>query len=124
MSDFRAGNYMPTRNSQNRTHMFYGVFNTPDNSIDGSAVCAFTYDDIEAAFQGKFKGQETATSNWLSIPLDKTPQPHPANTCISDSKSLSDDTLRFILEHPLMDSAIGARGGAPVLMQTMAKYVL
>lgn len=120
-SDFNSGNFMPTESNENRTKMFYGVFNTPDNSIEGSAVCAFTYDAVKNAFHGKFKGQETATSNWLSIPLDKAVSPHPATTCNSDSQSLPDKNMRFILEHPLMDTAVGAMGGAPVFMQTMAK---
>lgn len=49
--------------------MIYGVFQTPHNSIPGSAVCAFDFDDIEAAFEGRFKAQKDSTSNWLPIPL-------------------------------------------------------
>lgn len=98
--------------------MIYGVFNTPENSIQGSAVCAFTLDDVQRAFNGKFKGQTTASHNWLSIPFDKTPNPHPAQSCVNDSKNLSNDVLEFIKGHPLMDMAVPAAGGAPVLMQT------
>ena len=112
---------MPTDNNQNRTRMFYGVFNTPENSIEGSAVCAFTYDAVESAFHGKFKGQKTAQSNWLSIPLDKAVSPHPAASCDIDNKKESVQYNSFISAHPLMDTAIGAMGGAPVFMQTMAK---
>ena len=33
--------------------LIYGVFNTPPNSIGGSAVCAFRIKDITAAFAGQ-----------------------------------------------------------------------
>lgn len=119
-SKFGDGNYMPTKDSHNRTKMVYGVFNTPDNSIQGSAICAFTLDDIERAFQGKFKDQQTAIHNWLSVPMDKTPTPHPAAVCTNDSKAISDQTLTFIHKHSLMDAAVGAVGGEPVLIQTLS----
>lgn len=98
--------------------MIYGVFNTPENSIQGSAVCAFTLEDIQKVFTGKFKGQTTATHNWLSIPWDQTPSPSPAQSCANDSKKLSNTALEFIKSHPLMDMAVPAAGGAPILVQT------
>ncbi|KAL4228059.1 Sema domain [Mactra antiquata] len=117
-SSFSQGNYMPTKDNHNRTQMFYGVFNTPDNSIQGSAVCAYVFDDVHKAFEGPFKGQRTAQHNWLRYPLDQTPSPHPAQHCVNDSKTLPDDTLKFIREHPLMDTAIAPSGGTPILIQT------
>ena len=36
--------------------VLYGVFNTPDNSIAGSAICAFRLSDITETFEiGPFK---------------------------------------------------------------------
>jgi len=120
-SDFQLGNYMPTGLPENRTKMIYGVFNTPDNSIHGSAICAFTRSDILNSFHGKFKGQESSSHNWLPVPESKAPVPHPAKSCVNNSKTLSYDTVEFIRNHPLMDGAVNPAGGAPVLTQTNSK---
>lgn len=42
----------------------YATFTTPENSIHGSAVCAFNLTSIDAAFAGQFKHQDTPTSTW------------------------------------------------------------
>lgn len=117
-SEFGTGNYMSTNDPSNRTGLFYGVFNTPDNSIHGSAVCVFTYDDIIAAFHGRFKGQQSIIHNWLPIPVKDEPKPHPFETCMNDSKSIPEKTLEFMKEHPFMDSAVNTMGGAPILIDT------
>ena len=122
-SNFSFGSYKPQIDPSQRKNMFYGVFSTPENSIQGSAICAFTLEDIQKAFTGKFKGQATAHHNWLSIPCDKTPTPHPATSCVEDSKKLPNSALEFIKSHPLMDTAVPAAGGAPILMQTNEKWV-
>ena len=75
------GNYMSTKDSANRTDMFYAVFRTPDNSMRASAVCAFQLSDIVKTFQGRFKGQDGPFHNWLTVPVTETPHPHPA-TCV------------------------------------------
>lgn len=55
--------------------LIYGVFTTPDNSIAGSAVCSFRLSEIQAAFNGDFKGQQNANSNWLPIRDTNLPDP-------------------------------------------------
>ena len=111
------GNYMPTRIPSNRTRMFYGVFNTPENSIWGSAVCAYTYNDVVKAFQGRLKGQQTADHHWKPISKDKMPDIHPSS-CPDDSTRLPDKVVDLVRSYPLMDSSINPVGGAPVLMLT------
>ena len=37
--------------------LIYGVFTTPENSMAGSAVCAFRLSDIHKSFNGQFKSQ-------------------------------------------------------------------
>ena len=111
---------MPTSEPEKRTRMFYGVFNTPENSIWGSAVCAFTYNEVVKAFQGPYKGQETAHHKWKQISKEKTPVPHPS-ACPDDSKRLPDKTIEFVRSYPLMDSPVNPAGGAPVLMLTNQK---
>ena len=54
-------------------HVVYGVFTTPANSLGASAICAFRLDDMKAAFDGQFKGQEDASANWLPIANSKVP---------------------------------------------------
>lgn len=45
----------------------YGTFTTPPNSISGSAVCAFSMQDIADTFEGTFKEQSAINSNWLPV---------------------------------------------------------
>ncbi|KAK7116207.1 semaphorin-1A-like isoform X2 [Littorina saxatilis] len=116
-SEVGKGNYRPTYDSGDRSDMVYGVFNTPQNSIHGSAICAFRYSDIIRTFEGRFKGQKSFWHNWLTVPWDDTPQPHPQE-CSNSSRKLPDNTLNFIKNHPLMNSAVPASGGAPLLVHT------
>ena len=44
-------------------------------SITGSAVCAFYMDDIEKAFNGKFKEQRNSESAWSPVPEEQVPKP-------------------------------------------------
>ncbi|GFO13575.1 semaphorin [Plakobranchus ocellatus] len=116
-SDLGQGNFKPTKDSGDRYDMIYGVFNTPQNSIRGSAVCAFRHTDISQVFKERFKGQESPRHNWLPIPWDETPVTHPEQ-CTKNSHRISDDTWRFTKNHPLMDRAVNPTGGAPVLVFT------
>ena len=47
--------------------LIYGTFTTPPNSISGSAVCAFSMQDIADTFEGTFKEQNAINSNWLPV---------------------------------------------------------
>lgn len=110
---------MSTSDAANRTNMFYAVFSTPQNSIRGSAVCAFRYSDVLKAFHGKFKAQAATDSNWLPVTYADTPIPHPAEKCANNSKNIGNSHLNFIKSHPLMDMAVPAAGGAPLLINLM-----
>ena len=55
--------------------MIYAVFTTPRNSISANAICAFRLRDLLDTFEGAFKEQETANSNWLPVPKIKEPIP-------------------------------------------------
>ncbi|XP_061172628.1 semaphorin-1A-like isoform X2 [Saccostrea echinata] len=114
-SEMGQGNYMSTDRSDNRTDMFYAVFRTPENSIQGSAVCAFKLSDIEKTFKGKFKGQESTYHNWLPVSHPKPDRnPHPS-TCVNDSYQISEPMLNFIKSHTLMDEAVPSAGGSPII---------
>lgn len=103
------------------SQIIYGVFTTPTNSLGASAICAFRLDDIKAAFDGQFKGQDDANANWLPVPNSKVPDPRPGR-CVNDSRSLPDQTLNFVRDHTLMDQAVPSFWGQPLLVQSSFKF--
>lgn len=107
--------------ANNEESLVYGVFTTPLNSLSGSAICAFRVKDIVATFDGPFKGQETTNSNWLPIPGGKVPDPRPGQ-CVNDSRTLPDFPLNFIKSHTLMDQAVPAFWGSPLVIHTSIQY--
>lgn len=81
-----------------REQMIYATFNTPDNSIYGSAVCSFNISSIHKAFNGPFKHQANPKSTW-----EKHTNSHTHFQCDmqSDAQHLL-DSERF----QLMDQAV------------------
>ncbi|BFZ01985.1 hypothetical protein BsWGS_05024 [Bradybaena similaris] len=116
-TEFGQGNHRPTSDSRHRADMVYGVFNTPDNAISGSAVCAFRYSDIENTFSGRFKHRDSYLHNWQAVRWDATPNRHPA-LCAAQGDQLPHDYISFARTHPLMDKAVPAAGGMPMLVRT------
>ena len=97
--------------------MVFGIFNTPDNSIPGSAVCSFRMSDIQESFEGAFKAQSHVNSNWL--PLDDRELPkHRPGTCHNDSRSLDEEHLNFLKENMLMDKAVPSSIHLPHYIKT------
>ncbi|XP_051776632.1 sema domain, transmembrane domain (TM), and cytoplasmic domain, (semaphorin) 6D, like isoform X2 [Erpetoichthys calabaricus] len=108
-----------------------GVFTTQLNSIPGSAVCAFSMNDIEKVFSSRFKEQKTPDSVWTAVPEDKVPKPRPgccAGHGLAETYKTSiefpDETLAFIKSHPLMDSAIPSVREEPWFTKTRVRYRL
>ncbi|XP_064312460.1 semaphorin-6D isoform X7 [Phalacrocorax carbo] len=115
----------------NGVPMVVGVFTTQLNSIPGSAVCAFSMDDIEKVFKGRFKEQKTPDSVWTAVPEDKVPKPRPgccAKHGLAEAYKTSidfpDETLSFIKSHPLMDSAVPSVTEEPWFTKTRVRYRL
>uniref|UniRef100_A0A3B3TH26 Semaphorin 6D n=1 Tax=Paramormyrops kingsleyae TaxID=1676925 RepID=A0A3B3TH26_9TELE len=115
----------------NGTPSVVGVFTTQLNSIPGSAVCAFSMEDIEKAFRGRFKEQKTPDSVWTAVPEEKLPRPRPgccAGQGLAEAYKTSidfpDETLLFIKSHPLMDSAVPSLGEEPWFTKTRVRYRL
>ncbi|ELU06726.1 hypothetical protein CAPTEDRAFT_179561 [Capitella teleta] len=121
-SDIGKGNVIPSVVLSDRETMIYAVFTTPQNSIGGSAVCAFRFSDVLKTFEGPFKEQKSASSNWLPVKESEHPIPHPAKTCINDSYNIQSSHLNFIKTHPLMDKAVPTFGGAPILYSASFNY--
>ncbi|XP_059060921.1 semaphorin-1A isoform X1 [Achroia grisella] len=101
--------------------LIYGTFTTPPNSISGSAVCAFSMQDIADTFEGTFKEQSAINANWLPVNSAKVPEPRPG-TCHNDSRQLPDPTLNFIKAHALMDESVPAFFGEPIVIRTSFHY--
>ncbi|XP_059610315.1 semaphorin-1A [Phlebotomus argentipes] len=108
----------------NEEDVMYGVFTTPPNAIEGSAVCSFRMSDILEAFEGPFKAQKDSRSNWLPVPAGVTPIDPRPGTCVDDSRTLPSATVNFVKTHPLMDRAVPSQKGRPVLVTTGAKMLL
>ncbi|XP_051162888.1 semaphorin-1A isoform X3 [Leptopilina boulardi] len=101
--------------------LIYGAFTTPVNSISGSAVCAFSLQDIADTFEGNFKEQSALNSNWLPVQGSKVPDPRPGQ-CVNDSRTLPDLTLNFIKSHSLMDESVPSFFGQPIVIRTNFHY--
>ncbi|XP_025160638.1 semaphorin-1A [Harpegnathos saltator] len=101
--------------------LVYGVFTTPVNSIGGSAICAFSMNNILEVFQGAFKEQETINSNWLRVLPERVPEPRPG-ACVNDSRTLPDITVNFVKAHPLMDDAVQSYFALPVITKISFNY--
>ncbi|RLU25323.1 hypothetical protein DMN91_001479 [Ooceraea biroi] len=101
--------------------LIYGTFTTPVNSISGSAVCAFSLQDIADTFAGNFKEQSAMNSNWLPVQDTKVPDPRPGQ-CTNDSRTLPDLTLNFINTHSLMDESVPSFFGQPIVIRTSFHY--
>lgn len=121
-SDLGEGNLFPTLVYGDRVPMVYALFSTPRNSLRGTAVCAYKFSEIVSVFEGAYKEQRTAYSNWLPVRESDVPEPHPAKSCPNDSQILSDQTLNFIKSHPLMDKSVPAFGGQPIIVQTSLSF--
>lgn len=99
------------------SRLVYAVFTTPRNSIGGNAICAFRIRDLMDTFEGAFKEQETANSNWLPVPKIKEPNPRPGR-CSLDSATLPESSLSFVKSHSIMDEAVPAFfGGRPLFVK-------
>ena len=99
------------------SRLVYAVFTTPKNSISANAICAFRLRDLLDTFEGAFKEQETANSNWMPVPKIKEPSPRPGR-CSDDSKALPETTLSFVKGHSIMDEAVPSFfGGRPLFVR-------
>ncbi|CAB3359363.1 Hypothetical predicted protein [Cloeon dipterum] len=115
-SDVIEGEYGGAANQ-----LVYGVFTTPSNSISGSAVCAFSMQDVMQSFEGQFKEQETMNANWLAVQTQKVPEPRPGG-CVNDSRTLPDLTVNFVKNHALMDKPVPSFFGQPVVIRVSMQY--
>ncbi|EGT38378.1 hypothetical protein CAEBREN_28508 [Caenorhabditis brenneri] len=100
----------------NNDHVVYTVFSTPDSDVRMSAVCKFSMKKIREEFDnGTFKHQNNAQSMWMAFNRNEVPKPRPGS-CTPDSTKLPENTVSFILHHPLLHRPIPAVS-APLLVE-------
>ena len=104
--------------AEDGSRLVYGVFNTPDAAIRGSAVCAFRLEDIADLFQtSPFKSQSSPLSKWLPVHPSKVPQPRPS-ACSDATRQMSDEAVNFVIDNPLMDQTVPNAFPSPVVTHT------
>ncbi|XP_054162588.1 semaphorin-5A-like [Oppia nitens] len=97
----------------------YATFNTPENSIHGSAVCAYRIDAVLTAFHGLFKQQKSTDSMWQSSQADKD-----TFECQAFNKNQSEwhQMQRLNSQFQLMDSAVQSVNGRPYVIETNKRF--
>ncbi|CAI2293020.1 unnamed protein product [Caenorhabditis sp. 36 PRJEB53466] len=104
----------------NNDHVVYTVFSTPDSDVRMSAVCKFSMKKIREEFDtGTFKHQSNAQSMWMAFNRNEVPKPRPGS-CTLDSTKLPENTVSFVLHHPLLHRSIAALG-PPLLVEGAEK---
>ncbi|KAG8440622.1 hypothetical protein GDO86_006391 [Hymenochirus boettgeri] len=108
--------------------VFYGVFTSQWNKAGAgnSAVCAFTMDNVQNAFNGLFKEVNRETQQWYTY-THSVPEPRPG-ACITNSArtkrinsslQMPEQVLNFVKDHFLMNSEIKSQ---PLLLQSHIRY--
>ncbi|KAK9890331.1 hypothetical protein WA026_010429 [Henosepilachna vigintioctopunctata] len=116
-SDIVNGTY----GTSGRKNLVYGTLTTPNNAIGGSAICVYNMDDIIKVFQGSFKHQANLNSNWLPYSENLVPEPRPGE-CTEDSRALPERNVNFIKTHSLLEEAVPAYFGKPILIRVSLQY--
>ncbi|TNN43350.1 Semaphorin-4B [Liparis tanakae] len=108
--------------------VFYGVFTSQwyKGASGSSAVCSFTMDQVEKAFNGRYREVNRETQQWYTY-NHPVPEPRPG-VCItnaareqgiSSSLHMPDKVLNFVKDHFLMDSVIRSQ---PLLLKQNVRY--
>ncbi|CAK1593965.1 unnamed protein product [Parnassius mnemosyne] len=93
------------------------TFTTPTNSIAGSAVCIYNMSDINAAFDGPYKVQDSPTSIWEPRSPSREAREH--FRCAIDTRT--HPTIEFQRYH-LMYESVQPISGEPVYKMTMERF--
>ncbi|XP_071757970.1 semaphorin-4G [Centroberyx gerrardi] len=108
--------------------IFYGVFGLEWKNIKASAICQYSFSDVQKAFEGPY--MEVQDSKWREY-TGKVPEPRPGS-CITDmhrsqginsSRDLPDNVLTFARRHPLMASQVHPIGARPLMFKRSVNYV-
>lgn len=108
--------------------VFYGVFTSQwyKGASGSSAVCSFTMEQVEKAFNGRYREVNRETQQWYTY-NHPVPEPRPG-ACItnaareqgiSSSLHIPDKVLNFLKDHFLMDSVVRSQ---PLLLKRNVRY--
>ncbi|KAM6961024.1 sema domain, immunoglobulin domain (Ig), transmembrane domain (TM) and short cytoplasmic domain, (semaphorin) 4Ba [Aplochiton taeniatus] len=108
--------------------VFYGVFTSQwyKGASGSSAVCAFTMDQVDRAFSGRYREVNRETQQWYTY-NHPVPEPRPGacidnaarEQSIQSSLHMPDKVLNFVKDHFLMDSVIRSQ---PLLLKRSVRY--
>ncbi|KAM9311278.1 semaphorin-4C [Gastrophryne carolinensis] len=110
--------------NQWRDTQFFAVFQALWGDVSVSAVCQYTIQDIQKAFDGPYKQYQEEAQKWGRYSAS-VPVPRPGS-CITDyhkqhgmskTSDLPDNTLNFVKTHPLMDESVQPVNGRPLLVR-------
>uniref|UniRef100_A0A667ZYG0 Semaphorin 4G n=1 Tax=Myripristis murdjan TaxID=586833 RepID=A0A667ZYG0_9TELE len=113
---------------ESHSSIFYGVFGLEWKNIKASAICQYSFSEIQKAFEGPY--MEVQDSKWREY-TGKVPEPRPGS-CMTDahrsqninsSRDLPDNVLTFARRHPLMASQIHPIGARPLMFKRSVNYV-
>ncbi|CAL8305909.1 unnamed protein product [Boreogadus saida] len=108
--------------------VFYGVFGLEWKNIKASAICQYSFADVQSAFDGPY--MEVLDSKWREY-TGKVPEPRPGS-CITDvhrsqginsSRDLPDSVLTFARRHPLVAGQVHPVGARPLMFKRNVNYV-
>ncbi|XP_016421394.1 semaphorin-4B-like [Sinocyclocheilus rhinocerous] len=117
---------LPAQRKKNT--LLYAVFTSQwSKGLAGSsAVCVFSMDQVEKAFNGRYKEVNRETQQWYTH-THSVPEPRPGMCITNASRQLGidssldmpDKVLNFVKDHFLMDSPVKSR---PVLFTHSVHY--
>ncbi|XP_060676787.1 semaphorin-4B-like isoform X2 [Hemiscyllium ocellatum] len=98
----------------------YGIFTSqwPQGSSDSSAVCAFSFRDIQAVFNGSYKMLDRVTQSW-SVYTHHGQEPRPG-ACDMDPSM--DFTLNRVKDLFLMEGVVYPIERRPLLVKVRLRY--
>ncbi|XP_036402392.1 semaphorin-4G-like [Megalops cyprinoides] len=112
-----------------QSSILYGVFGLEWKNVKASAICQYSFADVQRAFDGPYMESQDSTLIWREY-TSTVPEPRPGS-CITDklratginsSRDLPDDVLEFIRRHPLMFQPIHPQEGRPLLFKRNMDY--
>ncbi|XP_066247328.1 semaphorin 5c [Euwallacea similis] len=95
-------------------NVVYATFTTPENSIAGSAVCAFNMSAIDEAFNGPFKYQNDMDSAWTRRDIPHRDHLH----CKQSENTYLLETSKY----QLMDNAVQATTLNPLHVANLERF--
>ncbi|XP_038604087.1 semaphorin-3F-like [Tachyglossus aculeatus] len=107
-----------------RDPLIYGIFTTPSDQLQGSAICVYSMADIRAAFNGSFTDKISSTNTGEPYTGDvPTPRPGSCPGGVSapnfhSSKAFPSKMIEFIRTHPLMFNPVYPLQRRPLFVRT------